>query len=187
MKTDSDEALPGRTSRRGFLTKVGRVGAAVASAPIYNLLRTPNAQAAPIPTICGCVGTAPCNTFNTSIYCCSMPNGTNNCPSGTYKSGWWRCNDVDPAMCGGAYRYYIDCNPTSGCSCNCPNGCNGHPSCKFARDYTNCNGDMSLSRIRCRIVRCSNPGSIWPGTCSTTGGTLSDSSSACNCEANCAC
>jgi hypothetical protein len=181
-------AIQRRTSRRGFLSKVAKVGAVAAAGPIYSVLTAPNASAIDCLT-CSVDPNGQCASFTTSIFCCSISGGSNVCPSNTRRSGWWRCNDTDPAICpSSVYRYYIDCNADPGqCACDCPNGCAGHPSCKFDREYVNCNPDVNLGKIKCRIVRCTNPGSLWPAHCDTAGGTLSDLDPACNCNATCAC
>ncbi len=190
--------LEKRTSRRGFIATAMKTGVGVATWSIYGLLR-PTAALASCPhndcsccsdgtVTCDCSCSDQCNMFTVSIFCCSIPGGTNNCPSGTYRSGWWRCSDTNPDICSGSYRYYIDCNPTPGpnqCPCTCPNGCSGHPSCRYCREWSQCNTGMSLGRNKCRIVRCQNPGTIF-SDCSTTpvaDGTPGE----CTCEATCAC
>lgn len=117
-----------------------------------------------------------CNSSNCSVFCCSA-FGSNNCPSGTSRTGWWRCLD---SSCAGGSRYYIDCAVPSGtsCNCTCPNGCNGKPACKHSCVYDNCSSCSNFGKIKCRIVRCSDP------SCGGSGPLLSGGCD-CQCGATC--
>jgi len=195
LSTRVGGALQRHTSRRGFISKASKMGAVLASGGLLNLVRAQPAYACSNfddchgPIDCpGCYCDDTCFGFGVSIFCCSIPGSSGNvCPSGTYRSGWWKCA-ISTSVCASGYRFYVDCNPTPGpgqCPCSCPNGCNGHPSCRFCREWFNCNDNVSLGRIKCRIARCKNPGQIW-NDCDTAGGAESGGEG-CNCNATCAC
>lgn len=185
--------LDDHTTRRSFVSKAAKVATVVASGGLFGLMKAQPALAtcevnpgtcAGIIT-CECFCADACPNFGTSVFCCSIPGGKNNCPVGTYRSGWWKCTST---TCAGGWRYFIDCNPLPGsgqCPCVCPNGCNGHPSCAFCRDYFNCNAQLSLGRVKCRVAKCKNPGNLY-GDCSNTGGTETNPI-LCQCNATCAC
>jgi hypothetical protein len=165
--------------RRGFLSRSAMVGSALAVAPKRYVLQPGTAYAA----ICGCggqgcaCGSLCCDGF--TEFCCSM-TGENRCPPGSVVAGWWK---VDASQhCGGAARYYFDCNaPCVGCGCGsnglCGGGCSGTPcgcangdcglrkaGCNVFR-YGNCHNDVPcVGPIVCRVVGCIPPWEVDP-TC----------------------
>lgn len=164
-----------RSSRHGFLMQLTLAASALTAHPVQYLLRPQSAAATILcPGECTncceyCPNTSSCCTENSSTFCCTL-TGSNSCPSGTVKSGWWWCA-VSTSVCPDGKRYYIDCNncPYPLC-CECAIGnCGNRKTCCYPREYGNCNSGQSLGNVRCRIVRCSNPGSLWPSECSSSG------------------
>jgi hypothetical protein len=156
------------TSRRSFLVRAAVFGSALASAPIRFLLEPGDALArvtnCPAPGGCG---SGLC-TDGYSAFCCTLPNGTNNCPSGTHVAGWWHAC-VPTNYCGSGTRYYLDCIgncPTDCSQCHCAYGsCSNRRVC-CNHGYRNCGGS-STAYLRCRIVRCVNPCNLF-SSCSCT-------------------
>src|SRR4051812_9250069 len=168
----ASEALASRSSRRGFLYRSALVSTAIASNPVEMLARPVSAYAA----VCECrgqpcsCGTACCDGY--TEFCCSI-TGSNSCPAGTVLGGWWKADGT--GFCGGAARYYMDCNVAPGanpCSCGCAlNDC-GHrvECCNFFR-YGQCHQEIAqVGAIMCRVVTCTPPW-IVDGTCTTTSAT----------------
>lgn len=112
-----------------------------------------------------------CNTGYTE-FCCTI-TGLNACPAGTVTGGWWKVDGSE--YCGGAPRFYLDCNAqcgTCGCGssgvcdgacsgtgCGCANGdCNNrHSGCTKFR-YGQCNQHIPcLGPIVCRVATCTPP------------------------------
>lgn len=176
------DALLERTSRRGFLAGAAVVGAAVATDPAGYTLRPVSAYDA----VCG-PGSS-CSSGWTA-FCCTINQGKNQCPPGSFVGGWWKA-DGSGFCCGGA-RYYIDCQ--NSCT-NCSTGCGGYNSfcqagchtgrctcasgscdqrrvsCNYFR-YGQCRQDISCGGpVACRVITCAPPWEIWPD-CTTTSAT----------------
>jgi hypothetical protein len=175
------EMLLSRTSRRGFLAKATVTATALSVAPTEFLLKPGTAYAA----VCECVPGTNCNCSDLCCdgytqFCCTINNGINACPPGTFAGGWWKADGS--AYCAGP-RYYIDCmGECHGCGCSggsfCPS-CDGlvcecalgecsnrHVGCVLFR-YGQCHQEIACSgRISCRVVSCTPPWQIDP-TCST--------------------
>lgn len=154
-------------SRRSLLVGTAVAASALATNPRYAL--TPGTAYG---AVCG-----PGNTSGSgwSVFCCTINNGVNACPPGSFTAGWWKA--ADSSWCGSGYRYLIDCNArctkcTSGCSDNiCDRGCwncsCGHGSsstcdqrliCCNAFRYGQCNTDIRCSGgVHCRMVSCVPP------------------------------
>ena len=101
-------------------------------------------------------------------FCCTINNGVNACPTGSFAGGWWRADYS--SFCHGT-RYYIDCmqnccgpatgygNYCAGCSeCRCAAGCDTrHVYCNYFR-YGQCHQEIVASGpIACRVVTCVPP------------------------------
>ncbi|HWE55616.1 MAG TPA: twin-arginine translocation signal domain-containing protein [Acidimicrobiales bacterium] len=166
------EALLGRTSRRGFLAKTTVTAAAISVAPTDFLLKPGTAYGA----ICECAPGSNCGCSELCCdgytqFCCTINDGVNACPPGTFAGGWWKADGSE--YCAGP-RYYIDCQgECHGCGCGggsfCP-GCddltcecalgncgNRHVGCTEFR-YGQCNQQISCcGRIACRVVSCTPP------------------------------
>ncbi|MGH3658363.1 MAG: hypothetical protein ACRDUA_17050, partial [Micromonosporaceae bacterium] len=100
----------------------------------------------------------------------------------TLLGGWWKVDGS--SFCGGAARYYMDCNATcGGCSCGsggiCSGSCSGTPcgcangSCGNRKAgctgfrYGQCHQEIAcLGPIVCRVVTCTPPWQL-DGTCTT--------------------
>ncbi|MGN6634582.1 MAG: LGFP repeat-containing protein [Oryzihumus sp.] len=168
----------GRFSRRGFLVRTAVAGSALVAHPKDYVLKAQDAYA----TICG-----PGNTYSAgwTVFCCTVNNGVNACPPGTFSAGWWKA--ADSSWCCGGYRYIVDCNATcsscsSGCSgdhfcdsacwsCKCGKGpsssCDQRRHCCNAFRYGQCNTQVKCSGgVACRVVSCVPPYK-W-AQCSTT-------------------
>jgi uncharacterized protein with LGFP repeats len=161
-------ALSRRSSRRGFLARVGLVGSALALDPWGYLLKPGTAYA----TICG-PGSG-CNS-GWSVFCATINHGINACPPGSVAGGWWKSNGA--SLCGGGPRYIVDCNATCsrcsspsgsgicarGCqSCRCTCGpssqCDRRRSCCTQFRYGQCNQHVAqVGAVQCRTVSCSPP------------------------------
>lgn len=174
--------LADRLDRRGFLGKAAVVGSAVVAAPLEFGLKPTSAYAA----ICQCNGSnCPCGSLCCDGYtefCCTL-NGANACPPGTITAGWWKVDGSQ--FCGGAARYYLDCNAQcgscdcgsngvcsgacSGTGCGCAQGnCNNRKAGCTRFRYGQCNqGVRCVGPIVCRVVTCAPPWSFDPA-CGTT-------------------
>ena len=158
-------------SRRSFLVRTAVVGSALVVAPRRFILHPMTAYAA-VTDVCG--PAAEC-ADGYSVFCCTINNGVNQCPPGSFPAGWWRA-DGSSWCCGGP-RYYVDCNAAcSKCGCqngqaicddscqNCQGRCNQGPSCDHRRTcvtrfrYGQCNQQMAcIGNIVCRTVSCTPP------------------------------
>lgn len=159
------------TSRRGFLVRVAGVSAAVAVGPLRFLLYPDSATA---------LTPAQCESGRCSKgyheFCCSV-TGDNLCPPFTYTGGWWKCETyTGGGVCSSVgHRYYMDCHLDSSqfsCNCACARGtCSCRRVCCSRFHYGNCNAARSgqPDPIICRRVVCSNPGTLYPSTCSQGG------------------
>jgi len=175
------EFLAERTSRRSFVSKATLTAAALSVAPVDFLIKPGSAYA----FICECVPGTPCNCSQLCCdgytqFCCTINDGINACPPGTFAGGWWKADGS--RYCAGP-RYYIDCmGECSGCGCGggsfCPS-CDGlscecalgncdnrHVGCTEFR-YGQCHQEIACSgRIACRVVSCTPPW-VLDATCST--------------------
>ena len=166
-----------RTSRRSFLARSAMTATALSVAPVDFLLRPGTAYA----QICECVPGMDCDCSATCCngytqFCCTINNGVNACPAGTFAGGWWKADGS--IYCAGP-RYYIDCmGECNGCGCGGGNFCpscdglncecalgscdNYHIGCAEFR-YGQCNQQITCSgRISCRVVSCTPPWLIDP-------------------------
>jgi hypothetical protein len=127
---------------------------------------------------CGC-GQPCCDGY--TQFCCTINDGRNACPPGSFAGGWWKADGSQ--FCAGP-RYYIDCHGIcQGCGCPggfafCP-GCDGlacecalgscdnrHVGCTEFR-YGQCHQEIPCAgRIVCRVVSCTPPWQLDP-TCTT--------------------
>lgn len=159
--------LGARTSRRGFLARTAVVGSALVAAPLEFFLRPVSAYAA----VCGSGSSC---SAGYSAMCCSVNNGVNQCPPGTFAGGWWKADNA--GLCGGGPRYYIDCQAECTCSYGCDpfcnSGCWNYPchcnndsstcdnrlvSCNVFR-YGQCNQQVACSGpVVCRQISCRPP------------------------------
>jgi hypothetical protein len=148
------------TSRRGFLAAATLTGTALAVEPWGYLTRPQTAYA----SVCGPGAT--CGS-GWSAMCCSINNGHNTCPTGSYPGGWWKADRS--SYCGGAARYYIDCNAKPGvhftCHCNDSNCDQRYVACNIFR-YGQCNTQIAgVTAVVCRQISCRPPWELYPGTC----------------------
>ncbi len=164
-----------RLSRRGFLGRAALIGSATVVNPLEFFFRPTSAYAA----VCGP------NTLCTAGYtefCCTI-TGVNACPAGTVTGGWWKVDDSE--YCGGAPRYYLDCNAQcgncgcggsgvcdggcSGTGCGCANGdCNNRRSGCTKFRYGQCNQHIAcLGPIVCRVATCTPPW-LFDASCTTS-------------------
>ena len=173
--------LLSRTSRRGFLARATVTATAITVAPTDYLLRPGRAYAA----ICECAPGTNCDCSSLCCdgytqFCCTINDGVNACPPGTFAGGWWKADGSQ--YCAGA-RYYIDCQgECHGCGCGsgafCPScdqltcecalgSCaNRHVGCTEFR-YGQCHQEIACSgRIACRVVSCTPPWQL-DSTCTT--------------------
>jgi hypothetical protein len=164
--------LERRTSRRGFLARTALVGTALAAAPAAYVLRPGSAYAA----VCG--DGASC-TSGWTAFCCTVNNGVNRCPPGTFAGGWWKADGSAYCCEGGARRprYIIDCHGSctgcgcaSGshfcasscvsCRCRCADAgtCDQRKTCCNNFRYGQCHQEIRCSGpVACRMVTCTPP------------------------------
>jgi hypothetical protein len=179
------EFLFSRTSRRGFLAKATVTATALSVAPVDLLVRPGSAYA----QICECAPGYDCGCSDLCCdgftqFCCTINNGVNACPPGTFAGGWWKADGS--IYCAGP-RYYVDCmGECHGCGCGggafCPS-CDGlycecaigncgnrHVGCTEFR-YGQCHQEIGCSgRIACRMVSCTPPWEL-DATCTTASAT----------------
>jgi hypothetical protein len=163
--------LERKSSRRGFILGSAMVGSAVAVAGC-----APGTQpGSPYSHITDCGGGL-CTDGYTE-FCCTINNGLNACPPGTFVAGWWRADYS--SFCSGT-RYYMDCNESC-CGPNLGNGfcagcheatCGG--DCNARRIYANyfrygqCHQEIgALGPIACRLVTCAPPYTVAEYACTT--------------------
>jgi len=153
--------LERKSSRRGFLIGSAMAGSAVAVAGCLPAV-TPGS---PYTHITDCAGGL-CTDGYTE-FCCTINNGINACPSGSFAGGWWRADYS--SFCSGT-RYYIDCmqyccGPNlgngfcAGCEeCRCAGGCDTRRVyCNYFR-YGQCHQEITTTGpIACRVVTCTPP------------------------------
>jgi hypothetical protein len=158
--------LEKRFSRRSLLGRTAVVGAALAVSGLDFVLKPQDAYAA----VCGpgasCAG-------GWTAMCCTINNGVNQCPAGSFAGGWWKADSA--GLCGGSARYYIDCQAectrcgcsgssfcTSGCwNCtrHCASGtCDERRVCWNVFRYGQCNQQIGCSGpVLCRMISCNPP------------------------------
>ncbi len=173
-----------RAARRGFLRKSAMAATAVAVAPVAYAIRPTTAEAAII--LCRgheCRPGALC-CDNWSEFCCKI-TGENLCPPGTIVAGWWKADGSGFCDLNGPRpRYYLDCNFTCAEGCRCSSGglcarsctpavCQCHGGCDTRKSecisfrYGQCNQDVCVGQLKCRIVTCVPPWKWDPG-CATS-------------------
>jgi hypothetical protein len=164
--------LERKSSRRGFILGSAMVGSAVAVAGC-----APGTQpGSPYNHITDCGAGSLCQDGYTE-FCCTINNGLNTCPSGSFAGGWWRADYS--SFCNGT-RYYIDCmqyccGPNrgdgfcAGCTeCTCGGGCDTRRIyCNYFR-YGQCHQEIGITGpIACRVVTCTPPYNDASLACST--------------------
>ncbi len=159
------DKLP-RTGRRSFLVKTAVVGSALAVNPIRYAMRPVSAYDA----VCGTGNTC---ADGWSVFCCTINNGQNSCPPGTFSAGWWKADNS--AFCCGSARYYLDCNVMCGVDrpCRCVTGtCDSRfDSCNQFR-YGQCNQQIACyGPVACRLVSCTPPWQLTDLNCTTSSAT----------------
>src|SRR3954470_15620531 len=107
--------LARRPTRRSFLQRVAVVGSALSVGGLDYVLRPGTAYA----SVCG--PGASCSSGWTAM-CCTINEGVNRCPPGSFAGGWWKADGA--RLCGGRARYYVDCQAK--CT-HC--GCHGSAYC----------------------------------------------------------
>jgi hypothetical protein len=149
-------------TRRRFLGRAAVVGSALAVNPLQYVLKPVPAYA----SVCG--EGASCNSGWTA-FCCTVNNGANTCPPGSFVAGWWKI-DRSP-FCRDAPRYIIDCNrsPGASCSCRCADGeCDRRRVCCNVFRYGQCNTQIGgVTEVVCRVVTCATPWE-WDPACNRT-------------------
>lgn len=152
----------GSVSRRRFLTRATVAASALAVDPIRYVLRPGTAYA----TVCG--EAASCSGGWTA-FCCTINDGANTCPPGSFAAGWWKIDES--SFCRGAPRYIIDCNrlPSASCSCTCADGeCDKRRVCCNVFRYGQCHHEVpGVTEVVCRVVTCTVPWE-WDEECSDT-------------------
>ena len=153
------------TTRRGFMVRVAVAGSALAVNPFNFLLKPGTAYA----SVCGDGSTCGAGW---SVFCCTVNNGRNSCPPGSYLAGWWKADNS--SFCGGQARYYLDCNaycPTS-CTCYCPTGtCDNRRTCCNQFRYGQCHQEIACyGPVVCRVISCVPPWLFDP-SCTRTSAT----------------
>jgi hypothetical protein len=160
-RTEGRNPRPGLT-RRSFLVRAAVIGSALSVAPMRWMLRPTSAYA----SVCG-TG-ASCGQGWTA-FCCTISQGANTCPPGSYVAGWWKI-DRSP-FCRDAPRYIVDCNrsPGSSCSCRCASGsCDQRRVCCNNFRYGQCNTQVpGVTEVVCRVVICTPPWT-WDPACGRT-------------------
>ena len=173
-----------RAGRRGFLRSSAMAATAMAVAPVAYAMRPTTAEAAIV--LCKghqCSPGALC-CDNWSEFCCKI-TGENLCPPGTIVAGWWKADGSGFCDLNGPRpRYYLDCNFTcdEGCRCSssgfCDRGCTAarcqcHGGCDTRKSecirfrYGQCNQDVCVGQLKCRIVTCVPPWK-WDPACATS-------------------
>ncbi|MEZ5134675.1 MAG: hypothetical protein R2699_06350 [Acidimicrobiales bacterium] len=139
-------------SRRSFFTRAAVAGSALAVNPLNYVLKPGTAYAQ---TTCGPGAT--CGE-GWSVFCCTINNGQNACPPGSFVAGWW---EDSSSYCGGGPRYIVDCNQMCGepCTCYCPTGtCDNRRTCCNQFRYGQCHQEITCAGpVRCRMVMCVPP------------------------------
>ncbi len=151
-----------RNVLRAFLVGVAVIGSALSVSPLRWILRPVSAYA----TVCG--SGASCGAGWTA-FCCTINDGANTCPPGSFVAGWWKIDDSP--FCQGEPRYIIDCNrsPGSSCTCECASGtCDERRVCCNRFRYGQCNTQIGgVTEVVCRVVLCTTPWT-WDPACGRT-------------------
>lgn len=149
-------------SRRRFLQRATVAASALAVDPVRYVLRPQSAYA----TVCGSANTC---SGGWTAFCCTINDGANTCPPGSFVAGWWKIDQS--SFCKGLPRYIIDCNrmPSASCSCTCADGaCDQRRVCCNVFRYGQCNVDVpGVTEVVCRVVTCTVPWE-WDESCSDT-------------------
>lgn len=166
LVTGLGSVLERRFSRRSVLGRTAVVGAAVAVGGVDFVLRPTPAYA----SVCG--PGASCGDGWTAM-CCTINNGVNQCPPGSFAGGWWKADSA--GLCGGSARYYIDCQgECTGCGCgggnfcaegcwncrrHCASGtCDERRVCWNVFRYGQCEQQIGCSGpVLCRMISCVPP------------------------------
>lgn len=153
-------------TRRGFLATATVAGAALATNPWGYLTRPQSAYAATCGTDSSC-------SSGYSVFCCTINKGHNTCPPNTFVGGWWKADRS--SYCGGAARYYIDCNawPSHPRRCHCNQTTCDHRlvACNVFR-YGQCNTDVpAVTAVVCRQISCRPPWELYPHQCGRSSAT----------------
>lgn len=172
-----------RPGRRGFLRSSAMAATAMAVAPVAYAIRPTTAEAAVV--LCRghqCSPGALCCDGWTE-FCCKL-TGENLCPPGTIVAGWWKADGSGFCDLGGPRpRYYLDCNLTCDDGCRCPRGlcarnctaarCQCSGGCDTRKSecltfrYGQCNQNLCVGPIKCRIVTCVPPWR-WDPACASS-------------------
>jgi hypothetical protein len=164
--------LERKSSRRGFLIGSAMAGSAVAVAGCVPAI----SPGSPYQHITDCAGGL-CTDGYTE-FCCTINDGLNACPTGSFAGGWWRADFS--SFCNGT-RYYIDCMQNccgpnlgngfcAGCvACSCGGDCNTRRIyCNYFR-YGQCHQEIGITGpIACRVVTCTPPYNDASLACTTT-------------------
>jgi hypothetical protein len=152
---------PGLT-RRSFLVRAAVIGSVLTVAPLRWLVHPTSAY----DTVCG--EGASCGAGWTA-FCCTISQGANTCPPGSFVAGWWKIDDSP--FCNGNPRYIIDCNRSRGSSCNCrcaSGTCDQRRVCCNVFRYGQCNTQIpGVTEVVCRVVVCTTPWN-WDPNCGRT-------------------
>lgn len=152
--------------RRGFLASSALVATAITVDPLGFITKPVSAYDA----VCGAA--AGCND-GWSAFCCTINNGKNSCPPGSFVAGWWKADNS--GFCCGSARYYIDCNAFAGDRthrCHCPSGtCDQRRvACNQFR-YGQCHQEIGpYGPVVCRMVTCTPPWQF-DASCTTSSAT----------------
>jgi hypothetical protein len=161
-----------RFSRRGFFGRVAVVGAALSLDPVSFATKPASAYASVCGTNASCAD-------GYSVFCCTINNGGNFCPEGSFLGGWWKADNS--GFCCGGPRYYLDCNVSCGTpsSCGCETSSatcdNRLVACNQFR-YGQCHLEIDCyGPVLCRLVTCTPP---WVFDPSCTSSSASDNDTA---------
>lgn len=157
------EALGGAgLSRRRFLGRAAIVASALTVNPLQYVLR-------PLPAYASLCGDAASCSGGWTAFCCTVNDGANTCPQGSFAAGWWKI-DSSP-FCRDDPRYIVDCNrsPGASCSCRCADDpCDTRRVCCNNFRYGQCNTQIDgVTEIVCRVVTCAPPWE-WDPACGRT-------------------
>jgi uncharacterized protein with LGFP repeats len=162
----ASELLSHRLGRRGFLVRSAVVGSALATSGLDYVLKPQSAYA----SVCG--SGASCSSGWTAM-CCTIHEGVNQCPPGSFAGGWWKADGA--SLCGGKARYYIDCQgECTHCGCgggafcashclncrsHCADGsCDKRHVCHNVFRYGQCDRSRHCSGpVLCRAISCTPP------------------------------
>ena len=157
-----NDGRPGLT-RRSLLVRTAVVGSVLTIAPLRWALRPASAYS----EVCGSGWRC---SEGWTAFCCTINDGANTCPPGSYVAGWWKI-DRSP-YCQGAPRYIVDCNrsPDASCRCRCADAgtCDQRRVCCNNFRYGQCNTQIpGVTEVVCRVVLCTTPWT-WDPACGRT-------------------